>query len=107
MLCRSWPLDAAVVAARSTADGMAAWAAQQIRELQQLLSQGLDADERDSEIWRRLERVSRCCVQAQGKLQGCSGPLSAGRPLYRRGRAACSAASSAHNGKSGPAHLHA
>ncbi len=72
MLCRSWPLDAAVVAARSTADGMAAWAAQQIRELQQLLSEGLDADARALEEWKQqLKQVSFWCAR-WGELQGCS-----------------------------------
>lgn len=55
--CCSWPLDAAVLQARNKVNGLAAWAEQQIKDLQDVLNEGLEADERESAEWKHLHRV--------------------------------------------------
>lgn len=101
--CCSWPLDAAVLTARSKVNGLAAWAEQQIKELQHVLSEGLEADERESAEWKHLHRVRRaaglrCCWAGRAVCLGVAAALLAGvysrREAVRRNQ--CDAMSGRH-----------
>lgn len=85
MLCCSWPLDAAVLAARNKVNGLAAWEAQQIAELQRVLDEGLADDQRGSEEWVDLYQVGRPTGLAAAAMPCCSMPCSAALCMCRRG----------------------